>query len=69
VEFITAVYPDRVTRYPLQEADGSFGLDTSDLPLKIGYQGQVTVSDLQGNLTQRNFLISGIKIFLPQVSK
>jgi hypothetical protein len=43
--------------------------DTSDLPLRIGNWGQVMVSDPLGNLTQRNFTISGNMIFLPQVSK
>lgn len=56
-----------ITRYPLQEADGSFGMDTSDLFLKIGYSGQVTVGDLLGNLTHRIFTISGSQVRLPLV--
>ncbi len=61
----TEGYP--ITRYPLLEADGSFGMDTSDLFLKIGNSGRVTVGDLQGNLTHRDFMISGVMVFLPLV--
>ncbi len=58
----------QVTRYPLLETDGSFGIDTSDLFLKIGNSGRVTVGDPQGNLTHRDFMIGGVMVFLPQVS-
>jgi hypothetical protein len=65
VEFYTQLYT--ILRRPLQEADGSFGIDTSDIPLEIGNWGRVTVQDQLGNTTHLQFYIGGPRVYLPLV--
>lgn len=56
-----------LTRIPWQEADGSFGIDTSDLSLNQWIPGRVTHTDWQGNQTSLDFSIGGNQAFLPCV--
>ncbi len=56
-----------VNRRPWLDPDGSFGIDTSDLRLRMGDYGWLEVRDLRGNSTTAIFQITGYPIYLPTV--
>ena len=58
-----------ISRTPWIEADGSFGIDTSDLNLDIGIQGYVVMQDAEGNLVSRFFDITGYTVHLPIIGR
>jgi hypothetical protein len=53
---------------PWLQPDGSFGIDTSDLPLRIGETGSLVVEDSHGSATARFFPILGYPVYLPWFS-
>ncbi len=67
--FQTGSYYNRqwVTRHTWADADGHYGLDTSDLSLPPGLSGYVVMSDEAGNTVQRNFTVKGYRAFLPLI--
>ena len=56
-------------RRTLADADGHYGLDTSDVYLPPGLPGYVVVTDDAGNTTQRNFTIRGRLMYLPLLAR
>lgn len=57
------------TRHVWSDANGYYGVDTSDLHLSLGTYGTATITDSDGNLTHRNFKIIGYPAYLPIVRK
>jgi hypothetical protein len=54
-----------VVRQLLVGSSGSYGLDVSDLQLRLGEINSVAVQDLDGNRVQRDFMTEGWRAFLP----
>ena len=61
------IFGSDIARRPWLAADGSFGIDTSDLNLRVGDYGSLVLEDAYGNSTQRFFFIRGYPIYMPVV--
>jgi hypothetical protein len=57
------------TRRVWSDANGYYGVDTSDLLLNLGTYGTATITDSGGNLTHRGFRIIGYPAYLPIMRK
>jgi hypothetical protein len=67
--FTDYVYPYYyVSRRTWVDASGRYGVDTSDLALRLQQTGSVVSIDDWGNTTTRNFTITGYQSFLPVMS-
>lgn len=51
------------------DADGNYGIDTSDLPLSLGMRGSAQLADAVGNTTTRYFTITGYQVYLPVIRR
>jgi len=58
-----------LTRSVTADANGRYGMDTSDLSLVIGQNGAVVVTDAEGNTVRVGFTISGYRLYLPLAIK
>jgi len=56
-------------RHTRADANGRYGLDTSDLRPPPGQSGYVMMTDEAGNTVQRNFTIQGYRSYLPLVMR
>lgn len=54
-----------VTRRAISRPDGVYGVDTSDLELKLGNSGYVTYYDPAGAIVWRSFTVTGFQHFFP----
>jgi hypothetical protein len=64
VNFYTSSYSG-ITRRTISGADGAFGIDTSDLSLKLNDYGIITYNDPAGAIIRRYFAVSGYQRFFP----
>ena len=67
--FITSYYPYIVNRHAQADATGHYGMDTSDLTLRLGQAGYVVMTDSDGNTVRQDFVIRGHPIYFPLLTK
>ncbi len=69
---VEAVFGDSYlppTRRTRADPSGRYGLDTSDLGLRVGQRGYVQITDVEGNAVRADFTVWGYRVFLPVVMR